>query len=389
MTHIAIVGAGPAGSVAASLLAQRGYDVSLIYRDPPEGYKAGETISPHGNDVFSRLGLEPLFASGEHVPCPGNQSAFGSDGLYDVDFLYSTHGLGWHLDRLKFERQLINKAMQDGVRLFSGKSLESIERKELGWELVIADQLEQRTLQSDYLIDASGRNRVVLRKLGIPINKLDQLAARTAVFTLTEQTSDRRTMIEAAEDGWWYSTVLTGARRVVMFFGDAGDDQFRSCGNQRFFLNSLRLTAHVWPKLESELNATGSMMGPTLRSCERDAIKAIAEFSTKPVSTSWSHRIQGSRWIAIGDAAMTFDPLSSQGIYTALCSAEKAVDQIQALTKRSSLGRDVRHSDYVDWAESQFSQYISERTKYYKMEQRWADRRFWLSRHSMPMMAAI
>lgn len=372
MKHVAIIGAGPAGSVAASLLAKRGYNVSLIYREQASDYKAGETISPHGNDVIERLGLTDMFASQQHVMCPGNQSAFGSESLNDVDFLYSPHGQGWHLDRIVFERQLLERAAQDSVVLMPGCSLESASQDRGKWSVSVKRQSDLHCMQADYMVDASGGSRALLRQLSIPVNKMDQLAARVAVFKVPQAHTDHRTLVESTEYGWWYSTTLSGLRRVVMFFSDTNEFEFKRCGRAEEFIDSLKKTKHIWPKLNDELKQNSKV----------ESSVTPMSFLTKPAATTWANRIQGPGWVAIGDSAMTFDPLSSQGIYTALCAAEKAVDQIVTLDQRGMLNAEIVNSGYIEWAENIFNTYVEERTQYYGTEQRWPERSFWARRQS-------
>lgn len=380
MKHIAVIGAGPAGAVAASLLAMKGYTVSLIYRDQTSDYKAGETISPHGNDVIKRLGLEALFATEQHIQCPGNQSAFGSESLNDVDFLYSPHGQGWHLDRVVFERQLLERAVQKGVLLLPGSSLESAIHCNGEWSLSIKRQISVHQMKVDYLVDATGGARALLRQLNIPINKLDRLAARVAVFKVAQAHTDHRTMVESTEFGWWYSTTLSDFRRVIMFFSDTSDSEFKHFGNDDNFIDGVKRTNHIWPKLHRELS---HKLGVVTNNDVMPARIKPLSFLTKPAATTWAHRIQGRGWIAIGDSAMTFDPLSSQGIFTALCSAEEAVKQILTLDQQGLITTDIVNSAYIEWAERTFSLYIEERTQYYGTEQRWPNGDFWVRRQKI------
>jgi flavin-dependent dehydrogenase len=86
--------------------------------------------------------------------------------------------------------------------------------------------------------------------------------------------------------------------------------------------------------------------------------------------------LRGPGWVAIGDAAMTFDPLSSLGI-------AKAVDQGGAMA--AVLGRHLNSSapvldEYVDDLSARYAQYLATRTGYYRLEQRWSDAEFWQSR---------
>lgn len=372
---IAIVGAGPAGSVAAALLAKRGFDVSLIYRSHDCDYKAGETMSPHVNDVLWRLGIRELLEQGPHISCPGNQSAFGAPRLVDVDFMYSSHGLGWHLDRVQFEKQLLEHANNRGALLLTDHTLTEVERAARSWRLLLKHGNANRTISADYVIDASGIARAFVRKLSTPINVLDKLAARTAVFDVPGDDVDHRTLIEAVEDGWWYSTTAPNKRRVVMFFGDTSDATFKACGDYTHFISHLRKTQHIWPKLQA-LFAPCATSGDHVSD---ETLKPHA-FITKPASTTWADRIQGQGWLAIGDAAMSFDPLSSQGIYTALSAAEQAEQQVVSLHHQQKLSDDIISSDYTQWAEQTFGTYMQERSQYYAIEQRWTQSEFWARR---------
>ena len=61
-TNIIVVGAGPAGAIAAHLLASQGYSVTLIGCANNSDYKAGETLPPNANELLKRLGLTPLLS---------------------------------------------------------------------------------------------------------------------------------------------------------------------------------------------------------------------------------------------------------------------------------------------------------------------------------------
>jgi flavin-dependent dehydrogenase len=157
-----------------------------------------------------------------------------------------------------------------------------------------------------------------------------------------------------------------------MFFSDTSECEFKRCGSREEFIDSLKMTKHIWSKLYDELNQNPKV----------ETSVTPMSFLTKPAATTWAHRIQGPGWVAIGDSAMTFDPLSSQGIYTALCSAEKAVDQIVTLDQREMLSAEIVNSAYIEWAESIFNTYVDERTQYYGTEQRWPESNFWACRQS-------
>ena len=79
-------------------------------------------------------------------------------------------------------------------------------------------------------------------------------------------------------------------------------------------------------------------------------------------------------------AAMTFDPLSSQGIYHAL---ESGIGAGRAIGDWLTGG--VKPFDaYTEWMEGRFATYLKQRQSYYARERRWPRREFWRRRHAAP-----
>ena len=91
------------------------------------------------------------------------------------------------------------------------------------------------------------------------------------------------------------------------------------------------------------------------------------------------HRAQvhGNNWLLAGDAAMTWDPLSGQGICKALESGMHAARAIDRALDEDNHGLD----DYAQWTQAQFGDYLHTRAKYYRAKQRWPDAPFWRRHH--------
>ncbi|MGC2697329.1 MAG: tryptophan 7-halogenase, partial [Candidatus Angelobacter sp.] len=84
----------------------------------------------------------------------------------------------------------------------------------------------------------------------------------------------------------------------------------------------------------------------------------------------------GDHWLAAGDAASTFDPLSSQGIMKAMRSALRAAQAIV----RHLRGRGTALAQYAELVEREYDRYLDARAAYYRLEQRWPDSPFWQQR---------
>jgi flavin-dependent dehydrogenase len=97
------------------------------------------------------------------------------------------------------------------------------------------------------------------------------------------------------------------------------------------------------------------------------------------VSAASTRLIQafGNRWIAAGDSAQSFDPLSSIGITSAIVSGNNAA---AALIHAPSFGAATLRQ-YQHGLDAEYSAYLSKRHEYYRMEKRWQGMPFWNRRH--------
>ncbi|MEP3890321.1 MAG: tryptophan 7-halogenase [Hellea sp.] len=365
MNSIIVIGGGPAGATAARRLSQTGFDVSLIHRGQSEGFKAGETLPPIANPLLRRLGIDACLHQGPHISCPGNQSIFGSADIVDFDFIFTSNGMGWHLDRTIFEQQLLNLANEAGTKILNDTSVSSMTMEKDKWKIAVSlHGLTPHIISADYIIDASGHSRIFAKSLGIQTKRFDKLAARAAIFPTQVTPQDRRTLIEAAPNGWWYSACIPTNMRVVMYFSDSDLKEFRAIKSIDSFMEGLKETSLIFKRLKNEA---------------ADAIDITAiDIHTFACSSAHATQVQGDRWISIGDAAMSFDPLSSQGLWTALDGADRAAAAIlaQKTNAKNSLGA------YSDWVRQTYGQYLKEKENYYAMETRWQRNTFWNRRNA-------
>jgi len=93
-----------------------------------------------------------------------------------------------------------------------------------------------------------------------------------------------------------------------------------------------------------------------------------------------------NRWIAIGDSAASFDPLSSQGMLTALYSAKLGAEAIffQYFNGKKTRDKEIAVQPleiFQQYIEDTFRKYKSEKGFFYSREQRWNDEIFWKRRH--------
>src|SRR4029077_19411527 len=110
-----------------------------------------------------------------------------------------------------------------------------------------------------------------------------------------------------------------------------------------------------------------------------DRCGAPEALRVRPVDIGWLERVAGDGWVAVGDAASAFDPLSGSGVRKALVEAERAARAIRERLKGSSNAL----PEYAAAVAGSFEWQLRKRNQYYSLERRWPDSTFW-SKRSRP-----
>jgi flavin-dependent dehydrogenase len=356
---VAVLGGGPAGLAAALALRRERTDLSVVVLERA-GYdrpRVGETLPPTVRPLLERIGAWPAFLADGHQPCYAAASAWGSDRLAPNEFFDHPHNRGWHLDRRRFDETLARLAADRGARLLCPARLLGAEPLPDGWRLTYrpADP-RPRTLEAGFVVDATGRRAAFARARGAKRIAIDRLLGVVVFARVAERTDDVGTLVEAVPDGWWYSAGLPGGGLVVAFMTDA--DLAQQCGLKspdRWMAAAAR-TRHVFPRL------------------------AAAEPTGRPVvvsaSSSRLDRFGGDRWLAAGDAASTFDPVSSHGVFKALRSGILASYAV----RDQSDGNGRWLEKYALLHAREFDEYRKTWSEVYRREVRWPDAPFWRRR---------
>jgi len=340
------------------------FSVVLLEQKPFVPLRVGETLPGEIIKPLTRLGIWGEFLADGQKPSPGTVAFWGSMEPYENDFLYSPYGAGWHLDRVRFDRMLLESAATTGAHVYSGARMEAWQREESGiWVLRTQINGESSCLRAKLLIDATGRSSKLGSGLGVRKQVCDRLIS-LAAFTSNASTSDPRTLIEACQDGWWYFAPLPNGRAASTFFTDSdllprGMDHLRQFWKNR--LAETRLISAVMPVDED-----------------------LSLFAVSCATTKLDHAA-GDGWLAVGDAAQSYDPLSGQGVMRALTSGIAAAD---AIARRRS--GDI-HAFNVFGMDTnlQFERYQADCALYYARESRWADSVFWRRRRLTGMKSRI
>jgi 2-polyprenyl-6-methoxyphenol hydroxylase-like FAD-dependent oxidoreductase len=255
------------------------------------------------------------------------------------------------VDRLRFDRMLVEAAEAAGAEIFRGVRMLSCEHDCAGrWHVQAQRQGGVLEMTADVLIDATGRGSWLARRLGTRRQVFDRLVA---MIGFGKSSGGAGTAVESSSDGWWYGATLPAGRGVAVFFTDSdliarGSVQ-RSIGWSAGLQRTRLVSRYV-----SEMD-------------ESQPLRILSASTTKLENTA------GLDWIAIGDAACTIDPLSGQGVTVALDSALEAATAICARRPGEPNAFQRTESGVC----MRFEQARMHQARSYSQENRWADSVFW------------
>jgi flavin-dependent dehydrogenase len=356
---VVVLGGGPAGSATALALALRGYSVVLIERSDYRSQRVGETLPPAIKNPLTSLRVWEKFLADRHFPSFAIHSSWGQDRLYVNDFIFNPNGAGWHVDRVRFDAMLERAAENAGVSAYIGARPTSCDRCQRdGWSVAMKWKDRRLDFRSRILVDATGRAALVARREGGQKVDYDRLIGIVGFYRPLRPglASAKHTLVEAIDDGWWYSAVVPDGRIVAAYMTDA---DLYSTGRRRstdYLVRQLHKSVHTAERLED---------------CALESSPIVAAANSSRMSL-----IAGRNWLAVGDAASAFDPLSSQGVWTALQTGLGAARAIE----RHLNGDAAAFRNYSSAVRSFFAQYLHIRDGFYRREQRWPQSPFWQRR---------
>jgi len=304
--EVAILGGGAAGSAVALTLLAAGARVCVVEASDFSQARVGETIPPDVNALLFDLGVHAEFVEQGHLPCHGSHSLWGSRQLGHNDFLTSPHGHGWHLDRARFDQWLLGRAVAAGARLIGA---EGRVRARAG--RVLALSADDHEIAADWFIDATGRSGALARACGATRSHHDRQTVIWARFRVSDRALGHSTWLEATPYGWWYGAEIPGGEAVIALGADPHVAKAEGLYDLRRWAAALTDTDLIAPRI-----ARARLVPESFR------ITASHGYLTD--------RVAGDNWLAAGDAASAFDPLSSAGIYKALATGQRAARAIQA-----------------------------------------------------------
>jgi len=361
---VVVAGAGPAGAAVSRCLALRGLSVALVERSAFDKPRVGESLAPAVTPLLKDLGVWEPFRSLNPLPSYGTRSSWGSDEPQSYSHLMTPHLNGWHVDRLAFDRMLADSAVHAGAQMWTRSRLVNIARVEGGFTVDVLCSGVQRTIETRFIIDATGRSASVGRRLGATPLPFDKLIGVAVPFADANAEQHCYTLVETSAEGWWYAAPVVQGRSVAMLMTDGdliSDQRTRTEDGWRL---AVERTRHMLQRVQE-----------------------CTPLSSPCAYTAVSHRLlrqpgDHSPWLALGDAALAVDPISGSGMVRALRTARQAAETAVEVLSGNAAAIDRYESNRND----ECTAYLEERASYYAMEQRWQHTPFWSRRliHLVP-----
>jgi len=347
---VVVAGGGPAGAVVALDLSRRGFRVALLEQSAYENVRVGETLPPQVRRPLMELGVWDRFLSSNRLESYGIRSAWETPAARHRDFLSNPYGCGWHVDRARFDAMLAGAAADAGAELLLSAHVKSCTMTGGQCQLDVAHDKNNVTFCGRVLVDATGRKALLASRLGAQADVEDRLIGAVTFCKRSEPA--RWALIEAVEEGWWYSAPLPGGRMVFAYMTDSD-----------------LWNADIWHELMELAPLT----------FERAGYRQIPPPSLVVSAGSLVRRpVVGANWIATGDAAIAFDPLSGQGVLKSIETGTRCA----AAIARYFAGDPSALESYDSWVQETYHAYLSVRRQFYGAVLHWPNSQFWKRRQS-------
>ncbi|WP_416983446.1 NAD(P)/FAD-dependent oxidoreductase [Streptomyces sp. T028] len=317
---VIVIGAGPAGTTAATKLAQSGRSVLVLERRSLPRFHIGESLLPPISAILEELGAYERVLEQGYVLKHGAEFSGGRKGRFGrIPFAGQgpgRHHVTFQVERAHFDKTMADVAQENGATVLQEATVHELLRD---GDRVVGVRYEyggkSYTAHAPYVIDAGGRASKVAHTFGLrrSIDSLRMVAAYQHFKGLDEQYNpgvEGDLQIGGHADGWvwaipiWSDTISVGAVMPRDLLHGVAD-------REAVFRDHVSRISRITQRL------TGT--------------EPIGELKVETDYCYYSDTITGDGWFMVGDSATFFDPIFSGGVFLAMCTGLKAAEAVDAI----------------------------------------------------------
>ena len=328
---VIVIGGGPAGSAAATMLARKGWQVTLLEREQFPREHVGESLLPASIPVLEELGALDAVENAGFLKKYGATMVWGTGEVPWSWYFQETsqrYPHSYQVWRPQFDQILLENAKAHGVTVLESHQVTQVifdGDEAVGVEFTNG-QGETGEAQCRFVVDASGQSTLLARHLNS--KQWDPFFQNLAIYAyFTEATplpepDQTNIFIESYRYGWLWSIPLHTGRTSVGAVVDSaiGQEGIQQNGAKSFLKAQLAQSNQTRANLEN------------------------AQMDSEPIVVrDWSYtaeKLCGPGYIMTGDAACFVDPLFSSGVHLALMSGVLASAYVTTALNEPSLAEE-------------------------------------------------
>ena len=325
---VIVIGGGPGGSTAATMLARQGAQVLLLERERFPRDHVGESLLPASVPVLEELGVLPAVQQAGFLLKWGATMVWGKDRTpWSWYFKETNHRYphSYQVWRPQFDLLLLDNSRAAGAEVREGHRVLEVlfdggRASGVHYE---AEDATRRTASAAFVVDASGQGGLLSHQL--KMRQWDPFFRNLAVYAYFDgfrslpDPNRTNIFIESYANGWlWAIPLHTGWASVgAVVDSSRSQERVQRAGPLEFLMEQISQA----PEMAQMLREAKLTAGPS-------------------VVKDWSYvsqRLVGDGYVLVGDAACFVDPLFSSGVHLALTSGVLAAAYVTSALKDTGL----------------------------------------------------